>query len=143
MNELLEMIVCVEILANDLHYESDGIAFYANHLLADRVKEDLDKTLDGLREAYWLGELKVAPPPTDDTYQGAIELARGIRGSYSGGDRNEALVIRLREVADLLLKKIEEIKRGDPLLSGTVAILDGLSTHMQTMYGLLDRTARK
>lgn len=142
MNELLEMIVCVLILSDDLHYESQGLSFYGNHLLADKIKEDMDKTIDSLREAYWLGELKTLPPSTDDTYKGAIEKSKNIRNSIGADNRDYQLVYRLKEAIDILLKKIEEIKRGEPLLSGTVAVLDGLSTHMQTMYGLLERTGR-
>ena len=50
MNEVLSMIVAVQILCDDLHYRSKGNSFYALHLLADRVKDGLDKDLDDFLE---------------------------------------------------------------------------------------------
>lgn len=143
MNELLEMIVCVQILADDLHYRASGAAFYGVHLLADKAKDGLDSALDNIREAYWLGELKTLPPATDDTYSGAVARARAIRESYqSGEEETKALAIRLREATGLVANMIETLKREGQMLSGTVAILDGISTQMQVAYGLLDRMVR-
>ena len=137
MDEILEYIVCVGILADDLHYRSSGDSFYANHLLADTIKKPLDGFMDDLREIYWLGELYALPPQTDVTYQNASMKAQSIRLRAASSDRN--LGLSVKDALNVLIHSIENIKKEGALISGTVSVLDGICAHAQKMCGLLDR----
>lgn len=144
MNEILAYIVAIQILADDLHYESKGPAFYSLHLLADRVKEGLNEDIDALKESFYLGELRAIPPKTDETYAEANALVYNIRQSIKiDGTISSDNVIghRLKNALNLLTHKIEDLKnREENLMSGTVAILDGISQKMLIASGLLERT---
>lgn len=142
MEEILLGIMCVQALSDDLHYRSIGNSFYANHLLADRVKDGLDKTVDAIKEVYFLGELKSEPPSTDYLMEQAAKMVSATRKTASEGetDSNNALIASLMLGIDLLAKNIELFKKENVnLMSGTVALLDGLSQSMLLSYGLLNR----
>lgn len=138
MNELLSMLVATQVLSHDLHYQSKGKSFYALHILADLCKDGLDGTMDQIREAYYMGELKTLPPCDCEIFEKAIEMVRNNRQQIGGEDKNLALILRLRAMCGTVIGKIEELKK-EQLLSGTVSILDGISAKMQTNYALLDR----
>lgn len=140
MEKILELIVSTEILCDDLHYTSKGQEFYSLHLLADRIKDPLDKYMDELREAYWLGELFSEPPKTDATYADAIKIASGIRLSAKSDDRNVSNLLAVKDSLNRLMHMISEKKKSTALMSGTSSILDNLCAHAQTMFGLIDRS---
>lgn len=144
MNEVLVMIEAIKILCDDLHYRSKGNSFYALHLLADKVKDGLDETLDELREAYYLGEKTVEPPCTCEILANAISRVDAIRKNIvcDGIDMNKCLVIRLKDAVHNLFCYIETVKETEKsnMTSGTVSIIDGLSAKMLTAHGLLDRS---
>ena len=143
MEELISMMICVQILADDLHYRSHNLNFYANHLLADRVKDGLDSDIDALKESYWLGELKGVPPHDERFMEKGIELAKAIRGqAFTEGNESNSfgLMFCVRDAADKIIHKIEEMKRTEEFMSGTVALLDGISQKMLVAYGLIDRS---
>jgi len=145
MNEVLSMIVAVQILCDDLHYRSKGNSFYALHLLADRVKDGLDKDLDALREAYYLGEKNIEPPCTCEIFRAGIAKVDAIRQNIvcDGVDMNKCLVLRLKDAVHILFCYIETIKGASNdgiMTSGTVSILDGIASKMLVAHGLLDRS---
>lgn len=147
MNEILASMSAVTILADDLHYRSLGRGFYALHLLADRVKEDLDKDMDALRESYYLGQNMTTPPTTCSTYAEAVSIAENHRKSISsdGIDVNLHLILVLKSAVHSLYCLIEQKKRdaaqSDAFASGVVSLLDGISQKMLIAHGLLDRSS--
>ena len=73
----------------------------------------------------------------------AIETARAIRGaSFTDGNESDSfgLMFCVRDAADKIIHKIEEMKRTGEYMSGTVALLDGISQKMLVAYGLIDRS---
>lgn len=144
MNELLSLIVAVKILSEDLHYRSKGTAFYALHILADKVKEGLDGTMDELRESYYMGDRMQEPPCTCEIYSDAIARVNSVRNNIlcDGIDMNKCLVLRLKDAVHTLFCYIETLKSSnvENMTSGTIAILDNLSASMTVKHGLLDRT---
>lgn len=146
MNEILAQIVAVKILSQELHYHASGCSFYALHLMADRVKDGLDEDMDALRESYYMGQLMSPVPCTCELYEAGVKKARDIWQSVSddGATENKRLVLRLKAAVHMLFCQIEELKNNaasNPLCSGVVAVLDGISQKMLVAHGLLDRTA--
>ena len=136
MEDLIAMIMCVQILADDLHYRSRGTEFYSHHLLADRVKDGLDKQIDAIKESYWLGELRVVPPTTDRLMSAACSFS----AAHREGSKGKSLVGVLLGAVNDLVHRIEQVKANENPMSGTTAILDGVSQSMLVALGLLDRT---
>lgn len=142
MEEIIVGIMCVQALADDLHYRSYGSSFYSNHLLADRVKDGLDKTIDAIKEVYYLGEIKSEPPGTDYLMEDASKKVAEVRNTASEeiADSNQTLVLSLLLGIELLTKNVEMFKKeNENLMSGTVALLDGLSQSMLLSFGLLNK----
>lgn len=136
MIDILVDMKAVEILAEDMHYHTGGRSFYANHLLADLVKNDYGSIADQLKETYWLGELRSFPPHSDEIMEKAIELVRQLR------NRSECHVKNLFDAVELLACGIDKLKNEEAggIMSGTVAVLDGLSQKALVALGLLART---
>ena len=139
MKRILELIVSTSILCDDLHYSSNGANFYSLHLLADRIKDPLSKFMDELREAYYLGELFTVPPKTDEIYSEAIKISSGIRTANPSGDVNTSNLLSVKDALNRLIHMISEVKRSSSMLSGTESILDSITAHSQTMFGLVER----
>lgn len=142
MNHILTSIVCLEMFADDLHYRSTGEAFYGLHLLADRIKDGYKGKIDELRECYYIGELATLPPKTSSTYSDAITMYNH-EIEDNAEDGNKIALLRVHKSATYLLNLIEQFKRdNEGLTSGTIAILDSISTATLTAIALVERSMR-
>lgn len=132
---VLASMLRVNWAAHDLHYRAHGEAFYALHLLADKV--DFGSAEDDLKEAYYLGQME-STPPTDE------QIVREAIGSVkrTGEDTNDALVTDLMYACKDCMYSIEEAKRIPGLMAGVHAILDGVSQNLLTVSGLCARTLK-
>lgn len=142
MEKIITGAMCVIALADDLHYGSSGVGFYSDHLLADRVKDGIDKAIDALKEAYYMGEMKTVPPLTSDLMVRAAGETDEVRAKLDGtsaATANEVFLMRLNYAADTLVHRIEDVKKTNQLCSGTVAILDGISQSMLVAVALTER----
>lgn len=144
IDSIVSALLCVGMLAKDLHYRARGKAFYAIHLLADLVW-DARKSVDELLEVYYLGERQM-PPPLMATYENyaarcAVDLLGNANatstfsGDYGEDQLLQALVKACNKTADLVEKAKET-----PLRSGTNAVLDEISKKALQNAGLLTRT---
>lgn len=131
---VLESMLRVKWAAHDLHYRAHGEAFYALHLLADKV--DFGSAEDDLKEAYYLGQMESLPPLDEEIVSGALKPARVIV------DTNIALVTDLMNACKDCMYFIEEAKRIPGLMAGVHAILDGVSQNLLTVSGLCARTLK-
>lgn len=120
MDSILEMLMVVDWLANDLHYQFKGEGFYENHLLADRVR-DFGRAEDDLKEVYFLGQLGTTPPLDKDTAMNATADYNKIVA------RNPCLLTRLHDGLDSLARQVEICKKDAGLASGVHAVLDEIS----------------
>lgn len=139
MKNLISMLIAVQFLSHDLHYQAKGLPFYALHILADLCKDGINEMMDNLREMYYMGELKTIPPCDCETHAEAIQIVNGIRQNIGGDNKNLALIFRLREICSLIVAEVAELRKGDSLQSGTLSVLDTIGAKMQKNYALLDR----
>lgn len=128
MKELLAQLQAVKMLALDWHYTASGPSFYAQHLLADKVTEDLP--LDDLVETYYLGEKRKTPPKQAEIMADAIKLAEKNNGSPA---------LNVRELLKLASAHAEELARGNVSI-GTKSLLDAVSQKCYVGIGLIERT---
>ena len=135
MIDILVMLEVVEWLANDLHYKFQGPTFYANHLLADRVK-DFGSAADDLKEGFWLGCLDTTPPDDKDI----AELATNAYNEIINA--KPCLLTKLLEGLDRLDSTISDVKKDTSLNGGVNAILDDISKRVNTYRFLVRAQSR-
>lgn len=128
MKQLLTLMLLVDWLANDLHYNSRGREFYEKHLLADRVR-DLGSD-DELKEAYWLGFKNMSPPPDSEIAGMTIAAYAKI---VQGCDAMQALA----KAFGMTLETVEACKAEAGLPSGVHALLDDVSKKALTYKFLI------
>ena len=61
MEQIICDLVAIKSAAKGIHYRTYGEKFWGDHLLADRVVEDLDDFIDEIFENYYLGKGDDAP----------------------------------------------------------------------------------
>ena len=61
MKQIISYLIAIRSLAKGIHYRVMGDSFWGNHLLADRIVEDLDDFVDEIFENYYLGKSEDAP----------------------------------------------------------------------------------
>lgn len=120
MDSILEMLMVVDWLANDLHYQFKGEGFYENHLLADRVR-NFGSAEDDLKEVYFLGQLGTTPPLDKAVSARAADKYDKICVG------NPSLLARLHCALDALAHQVEAEKNGAFLAAGVHAVLDEIS----------------
>lgn len=54
MERLIVYLTAIAGLAKDLHYTVSGESFYGNHLLMDRIQDDLYDFVDEIKENYFM-----------------------------------------------------------------------------------------
>lgn len=135
MIDILVMIEVVKWLARDLHYKFQGPTFYANHLLADRVK-DFGSAADDLKEGFWLGCLDTTPPDDKDI----AELATNAYNEIINA--KPCLLTKLLEGLDRLDSTISDVKKDTSLNGGVNAILDDISKRVNTYRFLVRAQSR-
>ena len=133
MKNLLSLISATVMLAHDWHYNASGPAFYAEHLLADKVAE-IGGHSDRLIETYYLGELETVPPTAGDITRGAVEIYERADGDGIPG--------KLKAVLKLFAAHCEELARTS-ISIGTKSLLDSLCADAYQYVGLIERTVAK
>ena len=73
MRKVLMILMAIQRAAKGIHYHTGGAQFYGDHLLADRIYDDLDDLIDEIQENYFLGKEEDAPAQKD-LLKGASEL---------------------------------------------------------------------
>jgi DNA-binding ferritin-like protein len=129
INQLIAYLVAIQNFCKDIHYTCHGEAFFAKHLLADRVYDGIDDFLDELKETALLGS-DDRPLPSPQYLKMAIPLIPDV------------------ELDD----DLENYKKLSDLLADTLRLLDGIETnnrgvnnlcdnitgHLQNNYGLIN-----
>lgn len=130
---MINLIAYLEAARNqlkDLHYTAKGLTFYGNHLLADRMQENLSGYVDSIKEVCYLGK-GLNAPQSKDIYEIVLTL---LIQSYNQ--------IELFKKADELLKlaiyEIEELEKRD-LLGGERNLLEGISENLMQSRGFIYR----
>ena len=55
VNNLICSLIAIQNFCKDIHYNAKGDAFYAKHLLADRIQENISDYIDRIKEVSILG----------------------------------------------------------------------------------------
>ena len=128
INEVISYIVAITNFAKDIHYNNVG---YADHLLADRVVEDID-IADDIKEQMIIAE-KEMPLASGDYLKKAVELIPEIK------EENRENWISLLNLFEDFKKVIDEVKAN----RGGNSLMDNLAQAVNTSRALLFIQTRK
>lgn len=126
MKDLIINLEVVRITAKQLHYSESGEAFYANHLLMDRIAEHLSDFEDEIIEASILADTGT-PPILADLYS---EIASKTLKNPSKND--------LKDLILTTIYLIDEMAKKDRF-QGDYDLLGRISNNLRTSLGLLNR----
>lgn len=123
MEELIAMIMVIDWIADDIHYNSRGPEFYGLHIMADKCR-DFGSAVDDLKEKYWLGFLDTTPPSGKEFAQKAIAMyAKYENDGYLDAMHNASMDV---------VHMVKSLSDGSELPNGVLAILDEISSHALT-----------
>ena len=134
MKTLIAQIQAAGFIARDWHYQASGPSFYAQHLLADKVADGLESSLDEIREVYYLGEKRSIPPSAGEEMEAALAIYSVAKG--------ESLTLKLQNAVELVAAHAEELSRDAQISIGTKSLLDALSARCYQSAGLIERTIK-
>ena len=130
MKEILALLIAIQRTAKDVHYHAKGRDFWGDHLLADRIYDDIDGFIDDIFENWYLGKEEEAP------LQKNI-YADAVANMYESDDLDGML----RRLDDLIFKCIGIIQLlpESELTAGDNDLLGRICSDLQKKYGFLVR----
>lgn len=133
---ILAGLVCIEMVAKNLHYNAKDKEFYGVHLLADLIG-DVQSERDKINEVCYLG-FGATPPLMEEVY---LMAALNLKDKEIKFFEDDKMISALGGYCDRIIMLIEERKKADPeMVAGVQAVLDEISQKLLTSRGLLRRT---
>lgn len=123
INSLITKLMVIAHYAKDIHYNCSGENFYSNHLLADRILENLNDYIDQLKEICLLGH-NLKPLHSSVYLKNAAELVP--QGASYATMRN------------LLLDSLAEIEEINSISKGDENVIGAIAQDIQNNLGLLN-----
>ena len=133
MFEVLCFLLAIQRQAKEIHYHAKGDAFWGDHLLADRIYEDLDGLIDEIQENYYLGREEEAPSQRELL----LNAANDVKDSSDDIKKDfEYLDILIAQC----IAQIESIAEDDKnLTAGDNDLLGRICSDLQKKHGFLVR----
>ncbi len=135
INKLICYLIAIQNFAKDIHYSCAGDAFYAKHLLADRIYDGLDDFIDQLKEVYFLGN-NILPLPSVEY----LAMAMNLLPALEQDDKKnfEAMQKLLTDCLVLMQEMLldKETPRAE------VSLVDGIAQDLQQKLGLVNLQVR-
>ena len=132
MFNILVYLIAIQKTAKGIHYLCHGDSFFSDHLLADRIQEDIDDFVDEIQENYYLGKEEDAPQQAQLLASaGALvpEITEDMTESFKALDR-------------LLLSCVNEVETASKLEATTVGdadLLGRICSDIQKKHGFVWR----
>lgn len=133
MYKLIVLLEVIRARAKDLHYILKWHSFYGNHLLADRVQEDLGDFIDQIKETYFMAR-QLDIPRNEKIY---ADVAKEL------DNMKEYSILELAEKVKLTIYFIETMLRDTetPFTAGDNDLIGRISSNLQTSYALLSHVS--
>ena len=128
-NILIVLLMVIQGFAKDIHYTAKGPSFYAKHIFADLVEEDIDGFIDDIKENVFLGT-GIVPLASKEYFRIAALTAPEVM----------PLDIINFTILKAFVDKVREIIKGiEAPTRGANSLLDSIGEHMDKMSGLIFR----
>lgn len=131
MERILIYLTAVAGLAKDLHYEYAGTTFYGNHLLMDRIYDDIYDLTDEIKENYYM-YLGKAVPTSEEIFSKTAEILKNI----------STVDVKTRTLIDYMKNVIylcDEESKKDKYDCGDNDLLGRIASKMKNGVALLSR----
>lgn len=133
MEKIIIYLEAIKGLSKDLHYETKGTAFYGNHLLMDRIHDNLDEYQDEIKENFFMYNEK--PVPTHRTIiQNTIEMLPA-----DDMDVKDKMATLLEIIRTAIYQIEQTIKDDKNLDAGDNDLLGRISSTLKNDAALLQR----
>lgn len=132
MYKILVYLIAIAHTAKDIHYHTGGDKFWGDHLLADRIHDDLDGFIDDINENFYLGKEEEAPQQTkllEDAAELVPEVTDDMKLAFTSLDN---LIIGC-------INAIETLSALNELTAGDNDLLGRICSDLQKKHGFLWR----
>ena len=137
MEQIISYLIAIKSAAKAIHYRTYGEKFWGDHLLVDRVADDLDDFIDEIFENYYLGKSEDAPQQkvVMSGASGLIPLVdNDIEKDFGLLDE---LVVNCLSELQMLAEANQDLTLGDNDLMGRI------SSDLQKKHGFIWRRIKK
>lgn len=131
INKLICYLLAIANFAKDIHYTCKGEAFYAKHLLADRIYDGLYEFTDQIKETCLLGN-DILPLPSGEYLARAMNLLP----SVTDDDKSNFQSIQKLLINCLVL--MQEMLKETDTPRAEVSLIDGIAQDLQQKLGLVN-----
>lgn len=128
INKLITLLLAIANYSKDIHYNAKGAAFYSEHLLADRVSENIYDYIDSIKEVFFLAADK-EPLSSKEYLKKASELIPDIKDDKQS----------FKSLSDLLVDALKHIETLKDLTKGEENLIGNIAENLQTSAGLIIR----
>ena len=135
INKLICYLIAIQNFAKDIHYSCGGDAFYGKHLLADRIYDGLDDSIDGIKETCLLGN-DILPLPSGEYLAKAMNLLPALEQ-----DDKKNFEAMQKLLIDCLVLMQEMLQETDTPRA-EVSLIDGIAQDLQGKLGLVNRQVK-
>ena len=132
INQIICYLIAIQNFTKDIHYKCKGDSFYGQHLLADRIQNDLSDFQDSLKETCILGN-DLEPLPSAQYLDGAKPLIPAI------GDDMQA---NFKAMQNLLIAALSSIENTPGTTRGEQSLIDSIAQDLQQKLGLVNREVK-
>lgn len=132
INRLISLLIAIQNYSKDIHYNAKGAAFYSDHLLADRVQENISDYIDSLKEVYFMGSDK-EPLSSKEYLHEAMQLIPAI----SKDDK-----ANFASLSSLLIQALQLIESLTDLSTGEENLIGAIAENLQASLGLVLRQVK-
>ena len=134
-NKLICYLVAIQNFAKDIHYSCGGDAFYGKHLLADRIYDGLDDSIDGIKETCLLGN-DILPLPSGEY----LAMAMNLLPALEQDDKKNFEAMQKLLIDCLVL--MQEMLQEKDTPRAEVSLIDGIAQDLQGKLGLVNRQVK-
>ena len=132
INQIICYLIAIQNFAKDIHYKCKGDSFYGQHLLADRIQNDLVGFQDSLKETCILGN-DLEPLPSAEYLDGAKPLIPLIVDDMQAN---------FKAMQNLLIAALSAIESTLGTTRGEQSLIDSIAQDLQQKLGLVNREVK-
>ncbi len=129
INNLIAYLLAIANFAKDIHYCAHGESFYAKHLLADRIQENIYEFIDKLKEICLLGN-DIEPLNSSEYLKQAAQII-----PLKNPNDDKANFI---EMKDLLIETLGLIEKMENPTKGEENLIGNIAQDIQNNLGLIN-----
>lgn len=129
INNLIAYLLAIANFAKDIHYCAHGESFYAKHLLADRIQENIYEFIDKLKEICLLGN-DIAPLSSIEYLRKAADI---IPVKNPNDDK-----ANFKEMQNLMIETLGLIDNMENMTKGEENLIGNIAQDIQNNLGLIN-----